>query len=849
MARYNIRAGLFSNSVDIRRPDISALSKEKRFLDALESLFTGAAVEGDSGYVNLMRIKHNWFCSIRSSLMDEVDKRVKKDVSFREELFDKLYTFFNRYFCESGSIYFRHLPAFARAYERVYEDGKDLALSWKTRMLYYVKSDLLVRSMPVELSEEGKPQKTRRFYFDASGVEHKQNNEKREFVFAFDKVENGKEGKLVRLTVSRSQNGRKTKTDEILGKARKAGVQLSDEQLKKALAVFRRQTEVDFFINKNARGFLREQFDLWVYQYIFQEETIFEEQRIKQIQTIKEIAYNVIDFIAQFEDELRRVWEKPKFVRGVNYVLTLDKLTDKTLKKISGHEGAEAQIKEWRALGMVDDRFSMKAISKGQKSLIGKDGTSGACKFLPLDTKHFKDIELEILNDLGNLDEALDGELVHSENWQALNTLQKRYKEKAECVYIDPPYNTGTDFEYKDRFQDSSWLTLMENRLEITRGLLKDSAQVYLQLDHYADYLGRILLQNVFPYVKKEDQTVITWNTGENISGFKTQKDNWIRQSDKILFFPKDSKKAKFVKLWKPLEKYKGQKIGWLDFIGGEKNNLYIEKWQGGKLERIGINVDSKRIGTIWNDIYSFQYSEPRETESFSFQTQKPENLLRRIIQSCTHANDTVIDLFAGTGTTPATAQKIKRKWLAIENDKCFHNFYIDNQKTKKVGILGRMKIVLSGDKEFVLPNTPESRNPHLSKDVNWEGSGFFKYYALEQYEEVLKNSRYEDGEQLELDSAKSPFEQYVFFGDDKLAHLVKPLKSGKLKINLHDLYPDIDLAESLANVLGKQIRKRTKDTVTFEDGSTEKTDPKKMTEKEKRRFVSLIKPYLWWGE
>ncbi len=141
------------------------------------------------------------------------------------------------------------------------------------------------------------------------------------------------------------------------------------------------------------------------------------------------------------------------------------------------------------------------------------------------------------------------------------------------------------------------------------------------------------------------------------------------------------------------------------------------------------------------------------------------------------------------------------------------------------------------------------SKDWRNGKPLSREGSShFLKYYTLEQYEKTLKNARYADGEQLELDSAKSPFEQYVFFGDDKLVHAVKPKKDGKLEINLEDLYPDIDIAESLSNILGKQIRKRTADMVTFEDGSMEKTDPSKMTEEEKRHFVSLIKPYLWWG-
>ena len=200
-------------------------------------------------------------------------------------------------------------------------------------MLYYVKSDVLVRSMPVELHDEGKPQNTRRFYFDASQVAHKKNNEKREFVFAFGQIKNGNQGKVVHLKVSYSQKGTKTKADEIIKQSHRAGISLTDEHLQKAIGVFRRQTEADFFINKDARGFLHEQFDLWVYQYLFQEETIFEEKRIKQIQAIKDTAYDIIDFIAQFEDELRHVWEKPKFVRNVNYVVTIDKLADGVLKE------------------------------------------------------------------------------------------------------------------------------------------------------------------------------------------------------------------------------------------------------------------------------------------------------------------------------------------------------------------------------------------------------------------------------------------------------------------------------------------------------------------------------------
>lgn len=105
--------------------------KENRFLDALEALFTGAEVEGESGFINLMRMKRGYFKSLRPKLMENIDSRARKDTAFREELFDKLYTFFSRYFCESGSVYFRHLPAFSKIYERVYSSDEDVACHGK----------------------------------------------------------------------------------------------------------------------------------------------------------------------------------------------------------------------------------------------------------------------------------------------------------------------------------------------------------------------------------------------------------------------------------------------------------------------------------------------------------------------------------------------------------------------------------------------------------------------------------------------------------------------------------------------------------------------------------------------
>ena len=883
-------------------------------MDELEALFTGAEVEGDSGFVNLMRMKRAYFRSIRPQLMDEIDKRAEQDSPFREELFDKLYTFFHRYFCESGSIYFRHLPAFSKTYERVYEDGQDVALSWKTQMLYYVKSDVLVRSMPVELNEEGKPQNTRRFYFDASEVEHKKNNEKREFIFTFGEVRKAEEGKIVHIKVSYSERGAKTKADEILRPSRKAGVSLSDEQLQKAIAVFRRQTEADFFINKDARGFLREQFDLWVYQYLFHEETIFEEKRIKQIQAIKDTAYNIIDFIAQFEDELRRVWEKPKFVRGVNYVVTLDKLPDKTLSKIAKHKGAKAQAVEWRKLGIVDGKFSMKAVFSRQKSMDDKNNATGKYKFLPLDTKHFKDLELEILDALENLDEALDGELVHSENWQALNSLRPRYAGHIQCVHIDPPYNTKTSgFLYRNEYKHSSWLTMMENRVGCSLKMLSEDGSFFCHIDENEYEKLHLLMDNSGLL----NAGTVVWDKRNPMTGGKgvaNQHEYVICRlmNEKTIQLQSKNVEVMFKKSKQLIKKYKGvteeakqQYAEWVrnyqKLSGGERAYCFLDE-EGLIYESVSLRApeprtDRKFFKPLYHPITGKSCPVPpngfsRTPETLQAMMEKGEiifgedetiqprqkrflledskNQITSVIQEARRGkadldklglenfpychsvffymqlisagieaeSDFVLDYFAGSGTTAHAVINLNRedggnrKYLLIEMGEYFHAVLLPRIK----------KVVYSKDWRDGKP---------LSREGN---SHFLKYYTLEQYEETLKNARYEDGEQLELDSTKSPFEQYVFFGDDKLAHAVKfkkgkSKKSDKLEINLHNLYPDIDIAESLSNILGKQIRKRTENTVTFEDGSVEKTDPEKMTEEEKRHFVSLIKPYLWWGE
>ena len=248
------------------------MSKEQKFYDALKDIFIGARVEGESGYINLMRIKSRYYEEgIFPQLQKDIDKALEPFPEFREELFDKLYTFFNRYFSESGSIYFRYTPIYQNVYEKVYTDDKDVMLFWKTHMLYYVKTDRLFKNLEVDVDDV-------KFFFDVSTLEHKKANEKRAIIY---ELKGKRNDGVIAFNVLYSERGRKTKINDILRDLRKEGVTITEDTLEEAFRVFEKQSEVDYFINKNAKEFLQEQFNIWLYQYVFSGESEWTEKRIK----------------------------------------------------------------------------------------------------------------------------------------------------------------------------------------------------------------------------------------------------------------------------------------------------------------------------------------------------------------------------------------------------------------------------------------------------------------------------------------------------------------------------------------------------------------------------------------
>jgi adenine specific DNA methylase Mod len=682
-------------------------------------------------------------------------------------------------------------------------------------------------------------------HFDVSKLQHKNGNEKKEIIYELKKIQ----GKEITFNILYSERGRKTKTDAILKEFKKKNIHLDEERLNKVFRIFEKQNEVDYFINKNAESFLKEQFDLWLKNYVFDDESDFSEKRLKQLKVLKGIAYKVIDFVAQFEDELVKIWNKPKFVLNSNYVITLDKIKDvRVIENIIKHKGFEEQVKEWKELGILK-AFDKKKLFTN--TLKGKE-LSKDYATLPIDTKYFdENIKLEILSLFDDLDNQLDGWLIHSENYQALKTIMLKFKEKVQTCYIDPPFNLGTnaDFMYNVNYKDANWITLLDNRVNLARDLLNDEGSMFVRCDYNGNMYVRMLMNQIFGEDNYNNELTILKTKAKQIV------DKPFTRSTESLFYYAKTSKYYFKQIEIPIENADWNYL--LDFPRPNKNPRTImgreffpprnRRWalsqtkidhfeKNGKVKidenREYINClgnkvkgypmllyDTETLRDYWTDVSGY-------AQGTGFSTENSEVLLKRVQDCSSKENDIILDFFLGSGTTIAVAHKLKRKWIGIEMGDHFNDFYFDSEE-KKVGVKGRMKKVLFGI------------SVGISKEVNWKGGGFFKYFDLEQYEQTLKNAVYKDSHPFVDFKEKSIYNQYVFMKDLKLLEAMKlDSKSNKIDIDFSKLYSNIDLSETISNIKGKQIKKVEKNAVVLE--GNEKIEYDKID-------FNLVRNLIWW--
>lgn len=341
--------------------------------------------------------------------------------------------------------------------------------------------------------------------------------------------------------------------------------------------------------------------------------------------------------------------------------------------------------------------------------------------------------------------------LIKGNNLIALHTLKEYFRhapqqDKVKLIYIDPPYNTGNDsFNYNDRFNHSTWLTFMKNRLEIARELLRDDGVIFVQCDDNEQAYLKVLMDEIFG--RENFVACGIWNS---ISSVLKQSKFIRKEHEFILIYAKNKLNLKFNKLensmkfenldndpngaWfssnaaSPNQKSKTNFFGiklpngeicernwkftYEEFINGEVS-LYFKDGNVPRLKIYEKDYDKNTAiqSSIFIDLGSITTAKTELKYIFKddlFATPKPEALLQRIIEISTNENDLVLDFFAGSGTTLAVAHKMKRRYIGIEQMD-----YIESI-TKE-----RLKKVIDGEQGGV------------SKAVSWSGGGSLIYCEL----------------------------------------------------------------------------------------------------------------------
>ena len=426
-------------------------------------------------------------------------------------IFSHLYAFFSRYYQEGDFISKRRYSKRQR-YAIPY-NGEEVYLYWANNDQYYVKTaehfhDYTFTSYGV----------TVHFKLQTASVEHNNvKDDKRCFLPRVKKIAwDEKTDQVVipfdyrPLTEQEEITyGKKYQQDAIIAEAlkeipkllKKAGrvlVALTTEHHKNGddqsvtllehhLRQYTRRNTSDFFIHKHLKDFLSRELDFYLKNEVLnldEMETAGEDRAegwFQVIRVIKTIGGRIIDFLNQIESFQKMLWEKRKFITETQYCVTIGMIDESFYSAITA---CEPQWAEWKELFHIDEEeinlFNSGKQKKGKRLAFLRTHPT-----LVLDTKHFDQTFVDqLLGSLGEMDEMIDGLLLHSENFQALSLLRARYKEQIGCVYIDPPYNTGSDeFTYKDRYQHSSWLAMMSDRLLLMRETLRPDGTFFTTID------------------------------------------------------------------------------------------------------------------------------------------------------------------------------------------------------------------------------------------------------------------------------------------------------------------------------------------------------------------------------
>lgn len=372
-----------------------------------------------------------------------------------------------------------------------------------------------------------------------------------------------------------------------------------------------------------------------------------------------------------------------------------------------------------------------------------------------------------------------DNLIIKGNNLIALHTLKVQYEGKVKMIYIDPPYNTGNDsFKYNDRFNHSTWLTFMKNRLEVARELLSDDGSIWINIDDVEAHYLKVLCDEIFgrenfvaniiwkkKFSPQNDAKYLS-DMHDHILMFAKNKENFVvnglprtKKMDSRYSNPDNDPRGPWtsgdlsVKRVTPKDIYpiitpSGREVlppSGRSWAHSENNMKELENdnrlWFGEdgdnvpRLKRFLSDVkQSVTPQTLWDytEVGHNQSAVQNLKNMFDtsvFSTPKPEKLLERIVHIGSNKNDIVLDFFMGSATTQAVAMKMNRQFIGIEQ--------MDYINTVSVP---RLQKVIEGEQGGI------------SKDVNWEGGGSFVYAELYELNQFYINELHEAKNQKEIE-------------------------------------------------------------------------------------------------
>ncbi|WP_424411667.1 site-specific DNA-methyltransferase [Pasteurella sp. PK-2025] len=486
----------------------------------------------------IYRILNSRQAQINDFLQKTLPNKIKTafNGNFEQEtsVYNHLYTFFSRYYDQGDFISQRRYKGDTYAIPYA---GEEVMLHWANKDQYYTKSGENFSNYAFFL-ENGKKVQFRLVEADTAKDNRKDNDQARVFALIEPKIkteldENGDEiqtdilpveenGDLLTIRFEYKAVNKKEKQADYITQAVEKIQKIAISEafqgifkpmpteknknrtlLEKYLTDYTAKNTADYFIHKNLGKFLNQELDFYIKNEVMnldniQDSTDFShiEQNLQTIKTLKTAAKEIIAFLAQLEDFQKKLWLKKKFVAGCHYLITLDHLNEAQVQTALDNPKQTAQ---WQALFNVNTSgLNAAEICQNYPHLV-------------VDTSLFEPtFQADVLNNLHNLDEKTNGLLIHSDNFQALNLLQAKYKEKVKCIYIDPPYNTGNDgFLYKDRYQHSSWLSMLDSRLNLSLFTLSPDGITFISHDdNEYDNLKKVSLNAGYKF-----KSNLIWNS------------------------------------------------------------------------------------------------------------------------------------------------------------------------------------------------------------------------------------------------------------------------------------------------------------------------------------------------